>query len=135
VWHWWPVRKSLGFCDLNGLWKCEGQRLNPDGSTENAWVGEVTIVQTWSRISITLKTAQSISRSGPASLVKEDGVGYCMLYTYSNEPEPDQADLHIHRGTCELRFAEDCSEANGFYFNDRHRLTFGRMKLTKQKPN
>ena len=92
----------------------------------------MTIVQTWSRIAITLKTDQSISRSGPACLTREDGVGYCLLYTYANEPQPGQPELHIHRGTCELRFSENFSEASGFYFNDQNRLTFGRMKLTKQ---
>lgn len=134
VWRWWPVRKALGFCDLNGKWTVTGQRLNADGSVANDWTGNLIIVQTWSRISIVLKTDNSISRSGPACLTREEGVGHCLLYTYSNEPEPGQAGLQIHRGTCELRFADSCAEATGVYFNDQHRLTFGRMKLAKQEP-
>jgi hypothetical protein len=134
VWRWWPVRKALGFCDLNGKWNVTGQRLNSDGTVANEWTAALTIVQTWSRISVVLTTGQSISRSGPASLTCEDGIGHCLLYTYMNDPEPNQPNLKIHRGTCELRFANSCSEATGVYFNDQHRLTFGRMKLTKQEP-
>jgi hypothetical protein len=133
VWRWWPIRKALGFCDLNGKWNVVGQRLNPDGSVANEWTGQLTIVQTWSRISAVLNTEQSISRSGPASLTREEGVGHCLLYTYTNDPEPNRPDLQVHRGTCELRIGDSCSEATGVYFNDQHRLTFGRMKLTKQE--
>lgn len=135
VWRWWPVRVWLGFPNLNGTWKCVGHRLNDDGSSEEEWQGDMSIIQTWSRLSATLRTGRSLSKSGPASLIREDGVGYCLLYTYVNEPEPNQADLHIHRGTCELRFDDTCAEATGFYFTDRHRLTFGRLTLSKQAVN
>lgn len=134
VWRWWPVRKWLGFCNINGKWDCSGHRLNPDGSVANEWSGEMTIVQTWSRIAISLSTTQSVSRSGPACLTRDEGLGFSMLYTYTNDPAPNQPALHIHRGTCELRFADSCSEGSGIYFNDQHRLTFGRMRLTKRVP-
>ncbi|MBS0207198.1 MAG: hypothetical protein JSS49_30345 [Planctomycetes bacterium] len=132
VWRWWPIRKLLGFCDLNGIWDVDGQRLNPDGSIASEWTGQLTIVQSWSRIAIALKTGQSLSRSGPASLTREEGVGHFLLYNYMNDPEPNQAGLQMHRGTCELRFAENCNEGAGVYFNDQHRLTFGRMALKKR---
>lgn len=132
VWRWSPVRKALGFCDLNGHWNVTGQRLNADGSVASEWAGKITIVQTWSRISVVLATDNSLSRSGPASLTREEGLGHCLLYNYTNEPEPNHPELQIHRGTCELRFADSCSDATGVYFNDQHRLTFGRMTLTKQ---
>ncbi len=131
VWRWSPVLKFLGFCDLNGTWDVVGQRLNPDGSTESDWSGQMTIVQTWSRIAIVLKSSQSRSISGPASLSREEGFGFRLLYTYSNEPEPDQPALRNHRGTCELVFSETCSDGTGVYFNDQQRLTFGRMQLKK----
>lgn len=135
VWRWNPVRKALGFCDLNGNWKVGGQRLNADGSVASEWTGKMTIVQTWSRISVVLTTDNSLSRSGPASLTREEGLGHCLLYNYTNEPEPNHPELQIHRGTCELRFADSCADATGVYFNDQHRLTFGRMTLTKQDSN
>ena len=131
VWHWPPVLKVLGFCNVNGMWEVVGQRLNSDGTTASEWTGQMTIVQTWSRLAVVLKTDQSMSTSGPASLSREEGVGFRLLYTYTNEPEPNQPALQIHRGTCELVFADTCSVGTGIYFNDQHRLTFGRMQLKK----
>lgn len=134
VWRWWPLRKALGFPNLNGQWACEGQRLGTNGSVDTEWSALVTIVQTWSRIAVAMQTAQSASLSGPASLTWDDGVGFRLLYTYVNQPQPGQDTMHVHRGTCELTFDEACLKATGVYFNDHNRLTFGRMKLARVKP-
>ena len=78
---------------------------------------------------------QDIARLITEGIVtRDEGLGFCLLYTYTNDPDSNQPALHIHRGTCELRFADSCSEGSGIYFNDQHRLTFGRMKLTKRVP-
>lgn len=135
VWRWYPVRRVLGFCDLNGKWEVFGHRLNPDGTVASEWTGEINIVQSWSRLTVVLKTSQSTSISGPASLSKIEGIGFSLLYTYTNEPQPGEPTLQIHRGTCELTFGDACSEGTGIYFNDQHRLTFGRMRLNKLNSN
>lgn len=126
------VRKCLGFPDINGRWVCRGRQMNDQNETVQEWQADITIVQTWSRISVTLKTEHSTSLSGPASLCREDGHGFRLLYNYSNEPLPGEGQLRPHHGTCDLVFTDACDSATGVYFNDHNRLTFGRMTLTKQ---
>jgi hypothetical protein len=135
AWRWWPIRQVLGLPDLNGKWDCQGQQFDPDGKPTRTWTGTVTIKQTWSRLSVATRTETSRSSSGPASIMKDEGHGFRLLYTYQNEPVPGQPELNPHRGTCELIFDDACSEASGFYFNDHHRQSYGRMNLTRNKPH
>ncbi|MEZ5941135.1 MAG: hypothetical protein R3C18_07075 [Planctomycetaceae bacterium] len=135
IWRWWPVRRILGLPDLNGKWNCEGQQYDENGNAGRSWEGTITIVQTWSRLCVATKTETSRSRSGPASIEKDEGHGFRLLYTYQNDPMPGQPNLTPHRGTCELVFDEDCTQATGIYFNDHHRRSFGRLTLTRSQEN
>jgi len=84
------------------------------------------------KIRVYLNTGQSSSRSKSASLVKEPGRGYVLMYSYQNEPKLGEPELRTHVGYCELQLDEDISSAEGDYFNNRGRVTFGRMKLIKK---
>ena len=132
VWRVAPVRRLFGLPDLNGKWSCDGSQLDSDGNVTKEWHATITIKQTWSRLCIALQTDSSRSRSGPASIEFDEGHGFRLLYTYRNDPSPGQKPLVPHQGTCELIFADDCTSADGFYFNDHNRQSFGRMKLTKE---
>lgn len=132
VWRLAPIRRLFGLPDLNGKWLCVGSQIDADGNVTKEWQATVTIKQTWSRLCIALQTDSSRSRSGPASIEFDEGHGYRLLYTYRNDPVPGQKPLVPHQGTCELIFTDDCASAEGVYFNDHNRQSFGRMKLTKQ---
>ncbi|MFM8477035.1 MAG: hypothetical protein ACKOEO_14750 [Planctomycetaceae bacterium] len=132
VWRLALIRRLFGLPDLNGKWLCVGNQIDADGNVTKEWRATVTIKQTWSQLSIALQTDSSRSRSGPASIEFDEGHGYRLLYTYRNDPVPGQKPLVPHQGTCELIFADDCTSAEGVYFNDHNRQSFGRMKLTKQ---
>lgn len=132
VWRRPIVQSILGVPDLNGEWSCIGQTKDNDGNTIYKWNGTVTITQTWEKIRVYLNTGQSSSRSKSASLVKEPGRGYVLMYSYQNEPKLGEPELRTHVGYCELQLDEDLSSAEGDYFNNRGRVTFGRMKLTKK---
>jgi hypothetical protein len=133
--HLWKnplVANALGVPNLAGNWRCEGQTINPDKSKGYAWEGTAIIVQSWDKIRVHLKTAQSDSDSTTAALLRDDAQGFRLFYTYKNQPRADQAELQGHRGSVELVFAADLKTAEGEYFNGLGRFTFGTIKLTRE---
>lgn len=132
LWRFGSLRSLLLVPDLNGRWTCSGTTNLSSGSTvQSEWSGIVTIVQSWSRIQIHLKTANSASKSIAASVFHEPGIGYRLLYQYANVPHGDRLDLQKHSGFAELLFAESCNDAEGYYFTDRSRQTTGVMKIER----
>lgn len=125
------VSKFLRVPDLSGQWICEGQTLNPDKSLGNQWQGEVTIRQSWDKIRVRLKTAQSGSNSVAAALHWDEIDGYKLLYHYRNEPKIGEVELRPHHGFAELTFSKDGKSASGEYFNGIGRFTFGTLDLKR----
>lgn len=124
------ARRLLLVPNLNGTWVCEGKTVfKRGGAVEFEWHGTITIVQSWSRIAITLQTAQSRSDSLAASIRRVPTGGFRLVYHYVNDPDVDQVDLAHHKGLCQLSFAADCTSATGDYFTDRDRMTVGTMTL------
>lgn len=133
VWKHRVVQTLLGVPDLNGEWDCQGVTKDEDGNVTHNWSATVTITQTWEKIRVYLKTGQSSSRSKSASLVKEPGHGYVLMYSYQNEPRIGEPELRAHVGYCELYLNEGLTRAEGDYFNNKGRITFGRMTLTRKE--
>ncbi len=131
AWKWPVFSKFLKVPDLSGEWHCDGQTLNPDGSNSHQWSATVTIVQSWDRIRVRLKTAQSGSSSTSAALICDPVDGYRLFYSYKNDPRIGEAGLTSHRGSAEVTFAKDLLSAEGEYFNGYGRYTFGRMSLRR----
>lgn len=123
---------ALHVPNLAGRWRCAGQTINPDKTNGYAWNAEVKITQSWDKIRVRLKTAQSGSNSESAALVHDPADGYRLFYSYRNDPRVDQTQLQSHRGFAELTFSPDLQTAEGEYFNGLGRFTFGTMKLTKE---
>ncbi|MFZ3484768.1 hypothetical protein QP045_16205 [Sphingomonas sp. 3-13AW] len=132
AWRWAPVGGWLKAPDLSGVWSCHGTSLKPDGSVDRDWTGTVTIVQSWERIRVRMKTDHSGSNSIAAALVCDEADGFRLLYNYRNDPKAGQPDLQSHRGFAELVFSHDRASAEGEYFNGQGRFTFGKMRLTKE---
>lgn len=133
VWRRKFVQTLLGVPDLNGEWDCQGETRDQDGNTTHCWHATVTINQTWEKIRVYLNTGQSSSRSKSASLLKEPGRGYVLMYSYQNEPKIGEPELRSHVGYCELLLNEELTTAEGDYFNNKGRITFGRMKLVRKE--
>lgn len=133
VWKWRRVSTLLKIPDLNGEWNCQGRTTSVDPSRE--WAGTVTIDQTWEKIKVHLKTAQSSSHSISAALVHEPRVGYRLMYSYRNAPKIGEPELAAHVGFCEFIFDEALTGADGEYFNNHGRTTSGRMRLTRKTAN
>lgn len=132
VWKLSWVANALGVPNLSGRWRCDGQTINPDKTKGYVWKGEVIIVQTWDKIRVRLKTAQSGSNSTTAALLRDEADGFRLFYSYKNDPNADEAELQSHRGSAEIVFAPDLKTATGEYFNGLGRFTFGTLKLTKE---
>lgn len=118
--------------NLSGKWRCDGQTVNPDKSLGYVWEGEITIVQSWDRLRVRLKTSQSGSNSIAAALVHDEADGFRLMYNYINQPKISEIELRIHRGFAELVFSKDLQTAQGEYFNGHGRYTFGTMSLTRE---
>lgn len=126
------LRSRLLIPDLNGTWKCDGLSVLRRGEkVDFAWAAEIRITQSWTKMLIHLKTQQSSSKSISASISHEPGVGYRLLYGYTNDPDADQDELRRHDGSADILFSEDCLAGEGHYFTDQHRMTTGTMKLKR----
>lgn len=135
IWRRKVVQRLLGVPDLSGEWLCQGTTKDNDGNVLHEWTATVKVSQTWERIRVYLTTGQSSSKSKSASIVKEPGRGYVLMYSYQNEPRIGEPELRSHIGYCELLLNEDLTEAEGDYFNNKGRVTFGRMKLIRKDSN
>ena len=131
LWKMSGVASLLKVPNLAGEWRCEGQTLDGARNPTYQWQGTVTIVQSWDRIRLHLKTATSGSDSVAAALMSDAIDGYHLLYHYKNTPGIQSAGLAGHRGFAELIFAHDLRSAYGEYFNGGGRFTFGTLKLTR----
>lgn len=122
--------------NISGMWSVSGQTLNEDGTTRYDWNAKIDIEQTWEKICITLKTAQSSSESYTATLGKKPGTrgGWILHYSYTNNPDSNQFhELNSHKGYCELVFNQRLNEGEAAYFNSNGRRTFGIMALRKEQ--
>jgi hypothetical protein len=140
--YWWfdthawkqpTLAKLLKVPNLAGTWHCEGQTINPDKTLGHQWKGEVTIVQSWDKLRVRLRTERSGSNSIAAALVYDETDGFRLLYNYRNEPRIGESELSSHRGSAELTFTHDLKTAAGEYFNGHGRYTFGTMRLSRGK--
>lgn len=134
IWKMSLVSKFVGVADISGKWQCEGvTKGSSEGPmlVDTRWEAEITIVQKWDKILIYLRSPSSKSDSVSASLIRKEGIGHVLMYSYRNEAAANSQKLHSHVGYCELHFSEDLTHAEGDYFNNLGRVTWGRMQLTK----
>jgi len=127
VWKWKPLR-WIGLVkvpDLNGTW--EGHLTSSYDGNQHAIT--VKIRQDWTRICISLYTANSVSHSRVASLLTNDSGGVTLSYEYINEPRADaSASMVPHRGMTSL-YLENANILDGSYYTGRGRNTFGLMRM------
>jgi hypothetical protein len=132
AWRWRFLNTVIKVPYVAGEWRCQGQTINPDGSAGHQWNATITILQSWDKIRVLLKTAQSSSNSIAAALICDDADAYRLLYHYRNDPKIGEVELKSHLGFGELIFARDLRTADGEYFNGHGRNTFGTMKLKRK---
>lgn len=132
VWKMSWVKLLFGLPNIGGEWDCKGVTLDENGGIKYEWIATILISQTWEKIHVHLKTAQSESNSITAAVIKLPTGNFKLIYTYRNEPRIGEPALHQHSGCCELEFDSMESAAEGEYFNNRGRITHGRMTLKRK---
>jgi hypothetical protein len=91
---------------------------------------DVSIQQSWTEISIRLRSASSSSESISASFVVDAG-NSSLAYEYANSPRPGAAStMHAHRGTTRLSIEGDT--LNGEYYSGRDRANQGVLTLSRR---
>jgi hypothetical protein len=87
----------------------------------------INIFQSWTRISVFLTTATSMSRSCAAVIQVDDPEGVALVYQYQNQPLADaMRTMHMHHGTAMLGVSKE-GYLTGDYYAGRDRRTFGRI--------
>lgn len=122
--------------NIQGIWLINGETIDQNNQFLYKWTGKLVVEQTWNKIAITLKTKQSESKSYTATLRKEPGDQdkWTLYYSYNNTPYIDQqCNLTSHKGYCEIIFNKANKTAEGSYFNNFGRYTFGKLSLKKSK--
>jgi hypothetical protein len=132
AWRWRFLNAVIKVPNIAGEWSCQGETVNQDGSPAQEWEATITILQSWDKIRVLLKTTQSRSNSIAAALVCDDADAYRLLYHYRNDPKIGEVELKSHLGFGELVFARNLQTAEGEYFNGHRRNTFGSMKLKRK---
>jgi len=132
AWRWRFLNAVINVPNVAGDWACDGQTIGKDGTPGYVWQADVTILQSWDKIRVRLKTAQSGSDSIAAALICDDSDGFRLLYNYRNDPKIGEVELRSHLGFSELVFAKNLEAAEGEYFNGHGRYTFGTMKLRRK---
>jgi len=134
LWKGRLVRRALLVPDLNGVWECSGRTVTRGPESLNIhWKGELLVRQCWSRISVVLSTAQSRSCSIAASVYRDAGGGYRLIYHYDNDPSQAEQELARHTGLCRIVFPADLETGSGDYFTDKDRMTVGTINLVRKE--
>jgi hypothetical protein len=128
------LRRILLVPDLNGTWTVKGIITHAPNREliGREWHADLEITQSWSAISIFLKTNQSRSRSDSASITHAAGEGFILAFHYGNRPGINEPNLQQHAGTCRLSFDIEGRSGEGIYFNDHNRQTAGSMTLKRK---
>lgn len=113
---------------LDGRWR--GEIVSSYDDRQAKQPVNVLIIQSWTKIGITLETEQSRSSSTIGGIT--DGAdGPLLTYDYVNEPRGSAIHtMHMHRGVAHLRL-RDQGTLEGDYFSGRGRETQGAIRLER----
>ena len=131
-WAWrlglWHIVGLVTAPDLSGQWA--GYITSSHDSHAAGYEISVHIKQTWTRMSVVLKTETSRSCSIVASLSTQASNGPELTYTYRNEPLPHSVGtMSIHYGTATIRLGDEGQRLEGDYYSGRGRETYGSITV------
>jgi len=116
--------------NLNGSWKGV-VKSSYDNSEKNA---DVSICQSYSKISMILKTDESTSKTIMAHFELGNPIYRTLTYSYLSKPlSTSKESMNIHEGTGSLEILENDKELKGYYYSGRGRQNFGDIFLERKK--
>lgn len=136
LWRTALVRKAglVKLPDLNGTWI--GYVASSFDEHSYKHDAQLYISQTWTRISITLKTDRSQSHSLIGGIITQNATANILGYEYANEPRANAiSTMHAHRGTSRLVLSrvDDVCVLEGDYYTGRDRQNYGIIHFEKSK--
>ena len=119
--------------NLAGNWEGEVHSAR-DGDTSRHSIS-LLVTQTWTCLSVVVRTGYSRSRSLVAALhIDDDPDGPCLVYEYLNKPEPAAVEsMHMHHGTAHLIYDAKDQSLSGEYYTGRDRQTYGGLRVVRQR--
>jgi hypothetical protein len=132
LWKWsiWRKLALVTVPPVGGCWK--GFVLSSHDEQKNKHEIEIDIVQDWTHMSVTLRSAYSQSHSLIGSIIT---LGQTVIgYEYLNEPRTDAVQtMHTHRGTARLALSADGCSLEGEYYSGRDRINYGSIQLKRNR--
>ena len=127
------VLRLISVPDLRGTWT--GTVASSYTEFERQQPVTVTIEQTWTKMVVRLKAAESHSWSLTASILTNSPEGLVLTYLFDNQPEAESGrTMERFRGTTVVvRTASD--QLEGYYYTGRGRGTHGSLKLHRSHPS
>ena len=114
--------------NLNGRWV--GQVDSSYDEDSRSWPITLTILQRWSKMSVTLETERDRSRSSIANLRTRDCSHPVLTYQYMSDPRSNAPNtMEIHRGTATLALID--GDLAGGYYTGSGRREFGTITLLR----
>lgn len=124
------IRRTLKLPNLNGSWK--GYVSSSYDNFQSRLAAEMEICQTWTSMSISMKTAHSNGRSLTSMLVNADTDETTLNYEYLNEPKISAPiSMQMHRGTALLSIDKDVKTLEGEYYTGRGRINYGLLHFER----
>jgi len=129
VWRWRVGPWNLSqIPDLSGSWAGSLTSL-PENRELKC---ELRIKQTWSAMSLEMRTATSTSWSTMAAVFSKGSPHFGVRYEYTNEPGVlSEPAMQIHKGTAQLRYLPEGNRLKGDYYTGRGRSTFGSLEFAR----
>lgn len=125
LWKLKIINNFVGCPDVSGKWKGYIYSTNYQPTETN-----VEIRQTWTKISINLKTKTASSKSETLAFFTQDSGNPELHYIYYNKVR-DTTYLKSHGGTGFLTFFKEKKMLKGEYYTDEHRKNNGKLILNK----
>ncbi|WP_432135198.1 hypothetical protein [Streptomyces sp. bgisy154] len=136
LWRWKLVRRFTGSPLLQGTWRGEVTTsvIREDGTPVPSIPAALHVVQSASRVSVSLFTEDSVSTSTHASLLRGDDGRWCLRWQFTNQPRPvARQRSQRHRGVAEVWIGAVPGEGLcGEYFTDRR--TYGEVSFVEWSP-
>lgn len=134
LWRWDLLRKInvVKVPDLRGRW--QGHAASSFDQHSQRLDATIEIKQSWTKISITMETANSKSNSLIAGITTESPGGPTINHEYCNEPKSNaQTGMHAHRGTARLVFKKENNTEmfEGEYYSGRDRQNHGSLHFKR----
>ena len=129
LWRWRFLRvvRLISVPDLRGTWT--GTVASSYTGFEKTQPVTVTIEQTWTKLAVRLKAAESHSWSITASILTNSPEGLVLTYLFDNDPEAESVGtMQRFRGTTIL-VCTAADRLEGYYYTGRGRQTYGSLNL------